>query len=70
VPALLLLVTLCAPFILWASLWGLVVQTLDPHRFSPLLIWSDCLHSGGAFALAMALGASIGSLGQKSQPPA
>jgi hypothetical protein len=50
------------PFILWAALWGLVIQAADTNRFSALLTWSDFLLSGGAFALAMALGACVGSL--------
>jgi hypothetical protein len=61
-PALLLLCLLDGPFILWAALWGLVIQAADPNRFSALLLWSDFLLSGGAFALAMALGACVGSL--------
>lgn len=61
-PALLLLCVLNAPFILWAALWGLVVQVADPHPFSPLLMWSDFLIGGGGFALALALGACVGSL--------
>lgn len=61
-PALLVLCLLDVPFILWAALWGLVIQAADPNRFSALLTWSDFLLSGGAFALAMALGACVGSL--------
>ncbi len=69
-PVLLLLCALDAPLILWAALWGLVLQAADPHGFSPLLIWSDFLLSGGSFALAIALGACVGSLtaGHSSRP--
>ena len=66
VPALLLLCLLDAPFILWAALWGLVVQAADPDRFSSLLTWSDFLLCGGAVALALALGAAVGSLTGRS----
>lgn len=58
-PALLLLCTLGIPFLLWAALWGLVLQVADPNRFSLLLAWSDFLLGGGNFALAMALGAGV-----------
>ncbi len=65
-PALLLLCLLDVPFILWAGLWGLIVQAADPNRLSPLLIWRDFLLSGGALALAMGLGACVGSLTGRS----
>jgi hypothetical protein len=65
-PALLLLCLLDVPFILWASIWGLIVQAADPNRFSPLLMWCDFLLGGGGFALAMAFGACIGSLNGRS----
>jgi hypothetical protein len=35
-PALLFLCLLDVPFILWAALWGLVIQAADPNRFSAL----------------------------------
>ena len=66
-PALLLLCVLNVPLILWASIWGLIVQAVDPDRFSPLLIWRDFLLSGGGFALAVAFGACVGSLGRSSR---
>lgn len=66
-PALLLLGLLGIPFLLWGALWGLVVQVADPNRFSPLLMWSDFLLDGGNFALAMALGVGVGSIGSGGQ---
>jgi hypothetical protein len=65
-PALLLLCLLDVPFILWAGLWSLILRAADPNRLSPLLIWRDFLLSGGALALAMALGACVGSLTGRS----
>jgi hypothetical protein len=35
-PTLLFLCLLDVPFILWAALWGLVIQAADPNRFSAL----------------------------------
>jgi hypothetical protein len=64
-PALVLLAMLGVPFILWAALWGVILQVADPHRFSLLLTWSDILLGGGSFALAMLLGAAVGSIGAR-----
>jgi hypothetical protein len=68
-PVVALLCALDAPFILWAALWGLIIQAADPNRFSPLLIWSDFLLNGGSFALAIVLGACVGSLTGRSSSP-
>jgi len=67
-PALLLTLALIVPLLLLGSLWGLVLQAADPERFSPLLLWCDCLHSGGAAALAAALGICAGRLTQDVRP--
>jgi hypothetical protein len=61
VPALLLMWMFDVPFVLWSGFWGLIVDALDPGRFSPLLIWEHFLHSGGRLALAATLGGSIGA---------
>lgn len=60
-PGLLLLCLLGVPFILWAALWGLVVQVADPHGFSLLLTYGDFLQGGGHFAIALALGLYVGT---------
>jgi hypothetical protein len=65
VPSLLVLCMLGVPFILWAALWGLILQVADPNGFSPLLMWSDFLLGGGHFALAIVLGACVGSIGAR-----
>jgi len=65
-PAAVLLCLLNAPFILWGSMWGLVLRVADPDRFSPLLIWTDFLIGGGGVALALVLGIGIGR--RQSQP--
>ena len=69
VPALLLLCVLDVPFVLWAQVWGVVVHIADPNRFSPLLLWGDFLLGGGSFAIALALGACVGSIGARSSRP-
>ena len=70
VPALLLLCMLVTPFILWAEVWGLVVHTADPDpAFSALLFWGDFLLGGGGYALAIALGACVGSIGARPARP-
>jgi hypothetical protein len=65
-PALVLLCVLVVPFILWGSLWGLILQAVDPQHFSPLLAWCDFLVNGGGYALALAGGAGIGELARRS----
>jgi hypothetical protein len=62
IPALLLVCLLEAPFILWGALWGLVIQVAHPNGFCLPLIWSEFLVGGGGMALAIALGAALGSL--------
>lgn len=69
-PALLLLCMLGVPFLLWGALWGLVVQAADPDGFSALLLWCDFLLGGGNFAIALALGIYVGSLGRPRAAPA
>jgi hypothetical protein len=61
-PGLLLMAMLGIPFILWGALWGVVLQIADPNRFSLPVMWSDILVGGGNFALAIMLGAGIGSI--------
>jgi hypothetical protein len=65
-PALLLLCLLVVPFLLLGALWGMILDAADPNRFSVLLTWSDFLLGGGSLALAMALGAAVGSLTGRS----
>jgi hypothetical protein len=62
VPAILLLWMIDVPLVLWALIWNLHVQAFDPHRFSPLLIWSHFLHGGGRLALAIVAGAIVGGV--------
>lgn len=44
------------PFALWANLWDIHVQSFDPERFSPLLIWQKFLLGGGRLAIGIAFG--------------
>jgi hypothetical protein len=69
VPALLLLLVLDAPFILWAALLGPIAEAVDLHRSSPLFMWRSFLLGGGAFALALALGACVGSATERRVRP-
>lgn len=62
VPALMCLWMIDVPFILLASIWGLVIQMLDPGRFSGLRMWSVFLQGGGELALAAVIGVTIGVL--------
>lgn len=50
-PAVILIWTLDVPFVLWAALWSLHVDTFAPGMWSPLLGWSQFLESGGRMAL-------------------
>lgn len=52
------------PFVLWGELWDLHVSTLEPNRFSPLLIWKNFLQGGGRFVLGLAVGALAVVAGQ------
>ena len=44
------------PLLLWASLWDLHVHSMEPDRFSPLLIWQHFLIGGGRLAIGITLG--------------
>lgn len=66
IPVLLLLSALDGPFLLWGALWGLVLQAAGvPNAFSPLLIWTDFLLSGGGLALALVFGACVGVVAER-----
>jgi hypothetical protein len=54
--ALAFMCALDVPFVLWASLWSLHVDSYAPDLWSPLLVWRDFLQGGGRFALAVLLG--------------
>lgn len=55
---LLLLVLLCdTPLTLLSAIWALVLQELDPHRFSILLAWNDFLEAGGRLVIGLVSGA-------------
>lgn len=58
-PALTLLLAIDTPFILLASLWDLFLHSLEPGRFSLLLVWQQFLIGGGRLALAIALGVGV-----------
>lgn len=59
--ALALMWALDVPFVLWSALWSMHVDAFAPDLFSPLLIWSEFLQSGGRLALAALLGvAAVG----------
>jgi hypothetical protein len=47
------------PFVLWSAIWSLHVDAFAPGMFSPLLIWTQFLQSGGRLALAILLGILI-----------
>lgn len=54
---ILLLVLLCdTPFALLAAIWAMMLQELDPHRFSILLAWNDFLEAGGRLVIGMVSG--------------
>lgn len=59
IPAVLLLWMLDVPFVLWAALWSLHVDTYAPDMWSPLLSWSQFLESGGRMALALLLSLGV-----------
>lgn len=66
-PALLLLLLLNAPFVLRAVLLAPIAEAVNLHRSSPLFMWRSFLLGGGAFALALALGACVGSTTGRSR---
>ncbi len=47
------------PMVLWASLWQLHVDAFAPGLFSPLLMWLDFLQGGGRMALALLAAAGV-----------
>ena len=44
------------PLTLFAFTWDILVDGLEPDRFSPLLMWHEFLHAGGRLGVAVALG--------------
>lgn len=57
--ALMLLIDV--PFELWAAIWSLHVNAVQPDLFSPLLIWRDVMGGGGRLALGLGFGcAAVG----------
>lgn len=53
------------PLTLHAYVWDLLVDGLEPDRFSPLLIWHEFLHAGGRLGMAVALGLAGWRLGSR-----
>ena len=44
------------PLTLFAFTWDMLVDSLEPDRFSPLMMWHEFLHAGGRLGVAVALG--------------
>ena len=44
------------PVTLFAYVWDMFVDHLDPDRFSPLMAWHEFLHAGGRLGVAVILG--------------
>jgi hypothetical protein len=57
--ACLIVLAIDLPFTLWAAIWTIHVDAVQPDHFSPLLIWQDLLNGGGRQALGLALGLTI-----------
>jgi hypothetical protein len=54
------------PTALFANVWKLIVEHLEPGRFSPLLIWHEFLLTGGRFGVAAILGLAGWRLARKA----
>ncbi|MEW6415381.1 MAG: hypothetical protein AB1482_09035 [Pseudomonadota bacterium] len=46
------------PVTLHAYVWDILLDNLDPDRFSPLMVWHEFLHGGGRLGVALLLGAA------------
>jgi hypothetical protein len=44
------------PLTLFAFTWDMLIDGLEPDRFSPLMLWHEFLHAGGRLGVAVALG--------------
>ena len=44
------------PLTLYAYVWDMLVDSLDPTGFSPLLVWHEFLHAGGRLGMGVLLG--------------
>ena len=44
------------PLTLYAYVWDLLVDSLDPNGFSPLLAWHEFLHAGGRLGMGILMG--------------
>lgn len=53
-PLLLLLLMADIPLVMLAELWAMLLEVHDPGGFSPLVLWSGFLQSGGRWALTLA----------------
>ena len=44
------------PLTLYAYVWDILIVSLDPNGFSPLLAWHEFLHAGGRLGMGVLLG--------------
>ncbi len=44
------------PLTLYAYVWDMLIDNLDPNRFSLLLAWHEFLHAGGRLGMGILLG--------------
>ena len=44
------------PVTLHAYVWDMFIDSLEPDRFSPLMVWHEFLHAGGRLGVALLLG--------------
>ena len=44
------------PLSLYAYVWDMLIDSLDPNGFSPLLAWHEFLHAGGRLGMGVLLG--------------
>lgn len=53
------------PLTLFAYVWDMMVDSLEPDRTSPLLLWHEFLHAGGRLGVSVALGMTGWWLGRR-----
>lgn len=55
------------PLTLYGYLWDMFIDSMEPDRFSPVMVWHGFLHAGGRLGIALILGVAGWRLARRGQ---